>query len=234
MTGGAPPSEAILCLVTDRRRASPGSDFRTAAAALVEQARWAADAGIDWLQIRERDLEAAPLCALAAEIVEVTRGSATRVVVNDRVDIAIAANAAGVHLRGDSVPCTAVRAIAPAPFAIGRSVHGPEEARTAGSGADYLIAGTTFGTRSKPDRTELLGVDGLRAIVTTVPQPVLAIGGITLDRIADVARCGAAGIAAIGLFLGERGPRCLDAIVDQIRQQFGAGAGLPSGTDRAG
>jgi len=93
------------CLVTDRRRLCPDADsFAAARACLVEQARRAAAAGVDLIQIRERDLESAALAALVAEVVAVTRESSTRVVVNDRIDVALAAGADGVHLRGDSVP----------------------------------------------------------------------------------------------------------------------------------
>jgi len=189
------------CLVTDRRRLCPEADSLSAAlACVVEQARRAAAAGVDLIQIRERDLEAAALAALVAEVVAVTRGSVTRVVVNDRIDVALAAGADGVHLRGDSVPVEAARRLLAAPRLVGRSVHGIEEARSA-SGADYLIAGTVFSSASKPGAAELLGLAGLRAIVRATPIPVLAIGGITADRIADVLATGAAGIAAIGLFI---------------------------------
>lgn len=189
------------CLVTDRRRLCPEADSLSAAlACVVEQARRAAAAGVDLIQIRERDLEAAALAALVAEVVAVTRGSVTRVVVNDRIDVALAAGADGVHLRGDSVPVEAARRLLAAPRLVGRSVHGIEEARSA-SGADYLIAGTVFSSASKPGAAELLGLDGLRAIVRATPIPVLAIGGIAADRIADVLATGAAGIAAIGLFI---------------------------------
>jgi len=189
------------CLVTDRRRLCPGADSAAAAlACLVEQARRATAAGVDLIQIRERDLEAAALAALVSEIVAVTRGSTTRVVVNDRIDVALASGADGVHLRGDSVAVEAARRLLAAPLLVGRSVHNVDEARAA-SGADYLIAGTVFSSPSKPDAAELLGLDGLRAIVRATSVPVLAIGGITSDRIADVLATGAAGIAAIGLFI---------------------------------
>src|SRR5207248_221489 len=144
----------IVCLVTDRRRRPP-----------IDQAGEAAAAGDDIIHIRERDLEAAELSALVAGVVRVTRGSTTRVVVNDRLDVAIACGADGVHLRGDSMPARRVRAMAPDGFLIGRSVHGAEEAQLASEQADYLVAGTVFPTASKPGATSLLGLDGLSAIV---------------------------------------------------------------------
>jgi thiamine-phosphate pyrophosphorylase len=178
------------CLVTDRRRADP-----------LRQARWAAEAGIDLIQVRERDLEAAALAALVAGILAATRGARTRIIVNDRLDVALACGAAGVHLRGDSVPVAAARRLASAGFLIGRSVHTVEEVECA-AGADYLIAGTVFPTASKSDLPPhaVLGVEGLAAIVRAAHAPVLAIGGITEDRIDQIAGSGAAGFAAIGLF----------------------------------
>jgi thiamine-phosphate pyrophosphorylase len=180
----------IRCLVTDRRRAEP-----------VPQARWAADAGIDFIQVRERDLEAASLAALVIAILTITRGTRTRVVVNDRLDVALACGADGVHLRGDSVPVQAARRLAPTGFLIGRSVHRVDELEPA-AGADYLIAGTVFPTASKPAGVAqpLLGIEGLSAIVRAAHAPVLAIGGIADDRIEQITAAGAAGFAAIGLF----------------------------------
>jgi thiamine-phosphate pyrophosphorylase len=180
----------ILCLVTDRRRAD-----------VVEQARRAIEAGIDFIQIRERDLDAARLSALVEQTVRVTRGSRTRVVVNDRLDVALACGADGVHLRADSVSPARARALAPAGFLVGRSVHQVAEAIAAAADVDYLIAGTVFPTSSKPSSHPLLGTDGLAAIVRGVSVPVLAIGGVTADRIGRVSETGAAGVAAIGLFL---------------------------------
>jgi len=110
-----------------------------------------------------------------------------------------------VHLRGDSVSVAAARRLLPPPFLVGRSVHTVQEA-SAASDADYLIAGTVFPSAAKPGAAELLGLDGLRAIVSASAVPVLAIGGITPDRIADVLAAGAAGIAAIGLFIDSLKP----------------------------
>ena len=181
----------MLCLVTDSRRL-------TVAGGLVAQARAAVAAGIDLIQVRERHLETRALAALVASLLEVTRGSATRLVVNDRLDVSLACGADGVHLRADSMTAEAARSLAPPGFLIGRSVHSAAEARAAVE-ADYLVAGTVFPTASKPHAIGL-GVDGLRAIVSASPIPVLAIGGVTIDRVPAIASTGAAGIAAIGLF----------------------------------
>jgi len=179
----------ILCLVTDRRRRPT-----------IEQCRAASRAGVDLVQLREPDLEAAALSSVATRLVEATGDTATRIIVNDRVDVALTCGAGGVHLRGDSIPPRRVREMTPPGFLIGRSVHGVDEAVLAARDADYLIAGTVFPTASKPGLREHLGVDGLSEIVRAVDIPVLAIGGVSMDRIEAVAGAGAAGVAAIGLF----------------------------------
>ena len=194
----------MICLVTDRRRlVAAGAASGAARACLVAQIRHAVDAGIDLIQVRERDLESGALAALVTGLLAVTRGTATRLVVNDRIDVAMACGADGVHLRGDSVPVAAARRLAPRGFLIGRSVHDVDEAIGAG-GADYLIAGTVFPSASKPAAAPLLGIEGLRAIVLAVGRPVLAIGGIAGGRIDEVAAAGAAGFAAIGLFMASQ------------------------------
>jgi thiamine-phosphate pyrophosphorylase len=179
----------ILCLVTDRRRRSP-----------IEQSRHASRAGVDFIQLREPDLEAATLSALAAGMVEAARGGPARIVVNDRMDVALTSGAGGVHLRGDSISPARARDLSPPGFLIGRSVRGVEEAVLAARYADYLIAGTVFPTASKSGLRDHLGVDGLAAIVKAVAVPVLAIGGVSMERMEAVAGTGAAGVAAISLF----------------------------------
>jgi thiamine-phosphate pyrophosphorylase len=181
-----------ICLVTDRRRCEP-----------VAQAAQAAAAGIDLIQIREHDLEASALAAMVSAVLAAVRGTATRIVVNDRLDAAIACGGHGVHLRADSIPPADARRLTPRGFLVGRSVHSVDEAVKAAESVDYLIAGTVFATSSKPEGHALLGTDGLREIVRSVRVPVLAIGGVTRGRLAEVAAAGAAGIAAIGLFGGE-------------------------------
>jgi thiamine-phosphate pyrophosphorylase len=190
-----------LCLVTDRRRlCGPGVSFEIVRRRLLEQVRWAIESEVDLIQVRERDLEAGDLASLVAEAVTVSRGTRTRIVVNDRVDVALACGADGAHLRHDSVPAAAVRRIAPAGFLLGRSVHSAQDAVAAGP-VDYLIAGTVFPTSSKAPSTALLGLDGLAAVVRAVQVPVLAIGGIRPGRLDDVVSTGAAGVAGISLFV---------------------------------
>lgn len=159
---------------------------------------------MDVLQVRERDLEAGDLSALVSDLVALARGSRTRIIVNDRLDVALACGAAGVHLRVNSIPPSAVRRLAPRGFLVGRSVHTPAEAGDVAAEVDYLIAGTVWPTESKPapSATPLLGPDGLAAIVREAVVPVLAVGGVTAERVPQVRASGAAGVAAIGLFMG--------------------------------
>jgi thiamine-phosphate pyrophosphorylase len=168
---------------------------------LVLQARHAIAAEVDFLQVRERDLEAKDLVRLVADLVALARGTQTAVLVNDRVDVAIACGAAGVHLRADSVPADGVRAIAPPGFVIGRSVHSVAEAVAAQPCVDYLIAGAVWPSASKAAGHPTLGPGGFSDIAAAVRVPVLAVGGVTLDRMADIARAGGTGAAAIGLFM---------------------------------
>lgn len=189
--------------------------------------RYAIDAGVDVIQLRERDLESGALAALASELLAlIPSGTRLRVVINDRLDVALAVGAAGVHLRSGSMPPSAARSMTPPGFLIGCSVHSPVEAAAVGRDADYLIAGTVWETGSKPDGHAVLGIDGLAAVVRAAHVPVLAIGGVTAERAAEVAAAGAAGIAAIGLFIGSGAPKpCravqLTSIVRSTRATFG-------------
>jgi thiamine-phosphate diphosphorylase len=167
----------------------------------------AVDAAIDVVQVRERDLEARELAALVDDALAITRGSRTRLVVNDRLDVALACGADGVHLRADSVRPEDARSIVPAGFIVGRSVHSPDEAAELGNAADYLIAGTVWPTTSKPPDWPLIGVSGLAEIVRAARVPVLAIGGVDAARVTDLKNAGAAGAAAIGLFMDPDGRR---------------------------
>jgi thiamine-phosphate pyrophosphorylase len=215
----------IVHLVTDRTRlagrAGGGPADRGALLALIEAA---VAARIDVVQLRERDLQSGELAAIVTAAVARAAGSATRIVVNDRLDVAIACGAAGVHLRGDSVPPERVRRLAPPGFIVGRSVHTLTEAIAQARFVDYLIAGTVWATASKEAAAPLLGVDGLAAIARAVPVPVLGIGGVTIERAAMLSRAGAAGAAAIGLFQppDERDPLAvpLRETVANLRRSF--------------
>ena len=189
----------VICLITDRSRG--GED------ATVERVRWAAGAGVHLVQVRERDLDGGPLTSLVRRCVDAVRGSRARVLVNDRVDVALAAGAHGVHLRADSVPAARVRAICPPGFLLGRSVHARDEAiaAAAAGGLDYLLFGTVFATPSKPGRAPA-GLAVLADVASAVTIPVLAVGGVTPDTVEQVVRAGAAGFAAIGMFAAAQKP----------------------------
>lgn len=185
----------VICLITDRTRGPGGAD------GTVERVAWAARAGVHLVQVRERDLDGGPLTALVRRCVEAVRGSRARVLVNDRLDVALAAGAHGVHLRADSMPASRVRALCPPGFVVGRSVHARAEAveAVAGGGLDYLMFGTVFPTLSKPGRAPA-GPSSLADVAAASGVPVLAVGGISPDNLGEVAAAGAAGFAAIGLF----------------------------------
>jgi thiamine-phosphate diphosphorylase len=161
----------------------------------------AAREGVHLVQIRERDLDGGPLTHLVSASVAAVRGTRTRILVNDRLDVALAGGAHGVHLRADSFGASRVRSMAPAPFLVGRSVHSVEQALAAvdEGGLDYLIFGTVFESASKPGRAAA-GLGALRAVSDATVLPVLAVGGITRERIPDVMAAGASGAAAIGMF----------------------------------
>jgi thiamine-phosphate pyrophosphorylase len=209
----------ILCLVTDRRRLV-GADggFRAARSELAALARDAVNAGVDLIQVRERDLETAQLVDLVGDLADIARGSATHVVVNDRLDVALACGA-GVHLRSDSIAPPAARSVGDGSVLIvGRSVHRVDEAVEHARAVDYLIAGTVFPSASKPGADCLLGERGLRQITGAVSVPVLAIGGVTVERVAGVALAGAFGVAGISLFLPSASS--MADVVAAVRAQF--------------
>ena len=192
----------IVCLISDCRRDSDPDGAR-----LVHRVVAAARAGLTLVQVREPVMDGRALTMLVRRCVEAVRGTPARVVVNDRVDVAVAAGAHGVHLRADSMPAPRVRAIAPPGFLIGRSVHDAAAARAAAAagGLDYLIFGTTFATPSKPGRAPA-GLAVLRGVIEASCLPVLAVGGIMVNRLAGVAATGAAGFAAISLFCDASDP----------------------------
>jgi thiamine-phosphate pyrophosphorylase len=182
-----------------RGRGAPGSDERLR---LIGRLTAAAQAGADVIHIRERQFDDRSLLVFAEEVIQAVRPAGTRVVLNDRIDIALASGADGAHLKSDGPPAAEVRRIVPDGFAIGRSVHSAAEALAAqnGGGCDYLFFGTVFHSASKPDNHHLAGIDGLREVCAATSLPVIAIGGISLARIPAVLSAGAAGIAAISLF----------------------------------
>lgn len=149
----------LICLVTDRHRLAPGAGLDVQLNRLVAQAREAGRAGIDLIQLRERDLEASALVPLTRRLLEAA--APAKVLVNDRGDVALATGAHGVHLRSDSYGIERLRPLGPAGWIIGRSVHGAAEAAALGDAADYLVFGAVYPTPSKPGGAPA-GTVGLR------------------------------------------------------------------------
>jgi thiamine-phosphate pyrophosphorylase len=180
-----------VMMVTDRRRASGRG--------LVEQVRAAAGAGLDFVQLREKDLPGGALIELAREIVAAVAGTPARVLVNGRPDVALLAGAHGVQLPADGLPVAEVRR-AFGTLLVGASCHDVGEARAAAAaGAALVVFGPVFATPGKEARAQ--GLDALSRVVLAVQVPVYAIGGIEPDSAARVVSTGAAGLAAIRPFL---------------------------------
>jgi thiamine-phosphate pyrophosphorylase len=168
---------------------------------ILRLVRAAVDADVPLFQIREKSLHARVLFELVARAAEITRGSRTRLLVNDRSDIALSAGADGVHLTTQSLPVEVVRSICGAEFLIGVSTHSLEEALAArAGGADFIVFGPVFETESKRAYGAPQGVDKLAEVARALGEfPVVAIGGITLDNVDECLQAGARGIAAIRL-----------------------------------
>jgi len=189
--------------VTDRRALAPEPQ----ADALLRRIQSAAAAGVDWVQIREKDMPTRALLEVVEQAVAATRGTATRILVNDRLDVALAAGAAGVHLGGESMPVAEVkkwcaqRFAAGEEFLIGASCHSRSDVQAAArDGADYVFFGPVFATPAKLKFGPPQGLERLAEACRAVKIPVLAIGGVTVEDAAECIRAGAAGVAAIRLF----------------------------------
>jgi thiamine-phosphate pyrophosphorylase len=208
-----------LCLVTDRRRlgAAVGARPHEWADVLMAQVRAAATAGVDYVQVREADLEAAELADLVRVLLSAIAGSSARLLVNDRLDVALATGAHGVHLKEHSVLPDVVRRIAPDRFIIGCSVH-TTAAVDARKAADFLIAGTVLSTASKR-APEYLNEEGLRRIVrAAAAQPVLGIGGLDVSSAPLLRASGAAGMAAIGVFIPVGGESVSEFVQKRVQE----------------
>src|SRR5271170_784981 len=199
-------SGPLVCYVTHRH--AFGLEEPQAAARLAQVMARAASAGVDAIQIREKDLSGRALLDLAERAV--AQNPNTKILINDRLDIALAAGAAGVHLGSESVPVPhAVRFIqesrragrGPANFLVGRSCHALEEVLAAErDGADFVFFGPIFATPAKARFGPPQDPGALAQVCRRARIPVVAIGGITLGNFAACLAAGAAGIAAIRLF----------------------------------
>jgi thiamine-phosphate pyrophosphorylase len=169
---------------------------------LVEWSAAVSKADVDILQIRERGLDDVILARLVRDVLARAAGSGMRVLVNDRVDVALATGAAGVHLPSKAPAVAVVRRIVPGGWLVGRSVHAGDDVREIErqGGCDYLTFGTVFPSAGKPKGHVVGGAAALARVCASTSLPVLAIGGLTVPLAAEAARAGAAGLAAIGLF----------------------------------
>ncbi len=158
--------------------------------------------GVPAIQLRERDLPTGELLSLAQEVHALAAPRAVPLIVNDRVDLVLALNLAGVHLRANSLPVSAARQLVGSDRLIGISTHSVEEVRQANDdGADYIIFGPIFETPSKRSFGAPLGVDLLADVCRNSSIPIFAIGGITCERVREVRQAGAYGVAVIGALL---------------------------------
>lgn len=199
--------KSIVCYVTDRRSLEPRA-AENAEAHLVRRVEEAVRAGVDWVQIREKDLPARNLVDLTRAAVAASERAAAgraRIVVNDRLDVAWAAAAAGVHAGENSLPVRALvearRRLGRDTFLVGASCHSLRGVVSAAEdGADYVFFGPVYATPSKAAFGAPQGLAKLAEVCKAVSIPVVAIGGITVENAAACREAGAAGIAAIRLF----------------------------------
>ncbi|MGH9971131.1 MAG: thiamine phosphate synthase [Pyrinomonadaceae bacterium] len=186
---------------------------------LLKVIKAAVAGGVDLLQLREKNLNTRVLFELTAQAAEITRGSSTRLLVNDRADVARAAGAHGVHLATRSLETSVVRKTFGDQLLIGVSAHSLEEVKAArDSGANFAVFGPVFETATKQVYGEPQGVEKLAQVTGELaPFPVLALGGITLDNAGDCFRAGASGVAAIRVL---NKTDKLGQVVAEIRAKF--------------
>ena len=193
--------DPCLCLVTDRRVGGDAAD----AAALVDRVAAAVAGGVDLVQLREKDLPGGRLLALAAALKDAI-GEAALLVVNERVDVAVALPADGVQLGEEALPVAAARRLLGPQALIGRSVHSVDGARQAITAkADFLVAGTMYASRSHPGEAPA-GPELIRRIAGLSDLPLIGIGGITAANAPAVLAAGATGVAVISGILADPDP----------------------------
>ena len=176
-------------------------------------------AGVDRIQVREKDLGGRELFRMARNVMVLTRSTRTTVFVNDRVDVAMAVSAAGVHLGGTAIPMPKVRRIGGDDLVIGASAHSLKEARDAEEGgADYLFFGPIFETPSKAAFGPPVGIPELKIVLGRVRIPVYAIGGIGPDNLDQLHSLPLAGVAMVSAFV--RAPSMQDLVREVHRKRW--------------
>ena len=189
---------------------------------LVSRVAQAVAGGVDMVQLREKDLPGGALLELAQAIEEAIGGQAA-LVVNERIDVALASGATGVQLGEEAVPVGVARRILGPEYLVGRSVHSEEGASLAQfQGADFLVAGTMFASKSHPG-AELAGPALVQRITQSCSLPVVGIGGITAQNLREVLEAGASGVAVINSILASPDPKTAAQELKQALSEAWAG-----------
>jgi len=212
------PNRPLLYLITSGATSEQTTSSSNEYSDVLKLTEAAVAAGIDLVQIREKRLNTRVLFELASRAAEITRGTSTQLLINDRSDVAAGAGADGVHLTAQSLPVAAVRTSYGPELLIGVSTHSAEEADTArAGGADFVVFGPVFEPLSKP-YGKPVGVLALTRVASAVaPLPVIALGGLDVGKIKECARAGAAGVAAITMFNDREG---LKDVGREVRARF--------------
>lgn len=188
--------------------------------ALIDCVREALEGGVTLVQYRAKTASSAEMYNEALQLKALCDSFNVPLIINDRLDIAMAVGAAGVHLGQDDLPCAAARRILGEDYLIGVSAHNPAEAKAAlQSGADYLGCGAVFGTATKAD-VQKLGTNGLAAICKAKGLPVVGIGGVTADNYREVRAAGADGAAIVSGILAQPDIRATVRAIAKVSQEF--------------
>lgn len=188
--------------------------------ALLDCVREALEGGVTLVQYRAKTASSAEMYAEALQLKALCDSFNVPLIINDRLDIAMAVGAAGVHLGQDDLPCAAARKILGEDYIIGVSAHNPAEAKVAlQSGADYLGCGAVFGTATKAD-VKKLGTEGLTAICREKGLPVVGIGGVTADNYREVRAAGADGAAIVSGILAQPDISAMVRAITKVSQEF--------------
>lgn len=188
--------------------------------ALIDCVREALEGGVTLVQYRAKTASSAEMYDEALQLKALCDSFNVPLIINDRLDIAMAVGAAGVHLGQDDLPCAAARKLLGEDYIIGVSAHNPAEARAALlCGADYLGCGAVFGTATKAD-VQKLGTEGLAAICKAKGLPVVGIGGVTADNYREVRVAGADGAAIVSGILAQPDIRATVRAIAKVSQEF--------------